>query len=235
MGYEGDGMSTGILTIMAASRGPVGAVGTGIARGTCRHFTAWARERRNGRRPIDEPRIQMFIADMMATIQESRGLVINHSLAGDAVFGALLINPMMKAIFLLPREIRISRPYQAFLQTRYGKSMAARLRDRLDQARSQAKWLSEHRQQAISPLMLIDTLTRQLDDQSWLQGLELKGRHLTLRGISSSPAALLETLEASRLLRDVKFQAAITRDSRAQGDRFNISARLERPPWENGT
>jgi len=127
MGYEGDGMSTGILTIMAASRGPVGAVGTGIARGTCRHFTNWARERRNGKRPIDEPRIQMFIADMIATIQESRGLVINHSLAGDAVFGALLMNPMMKAIFLLPREVRLSRPYQAFLQSRYGKSMAARL------------------------------------------------------------------------------------------------------------
>lgn len=127
MGYEGDGMSTGILMIMAASRGPVGAVGTGIARGVCRHFLAWARTRRNGSRPIDEPRIQMAAADMAASIHESRGLVLNHSLAGDAVFGKLLVNPLMKAIFALPREMRISRPYQSFLHSRHGKAMSARL------------------------------------------------------------------------------------------------------------
>jgi len=112
---------------MAASRGPVGAVGTGIARGVCRHFLAWARTRRNGARPIDEPRIQMAVADMAASIQESRGLVLNHSLAGDAVFGKLLVNPLMKAIFALPREVRISKPYQSFLHSRHGKAMSARL------------------------------------------------------------------------------------------------------------
>ncbi|MBC7230566.1 MAG: acyl-CoA/acyl-ACP dehydrogenase [Actinobacteria bacterium] len=127
MGYEGDGMSTGILTIMAASRGPVGAVGTGIARGVCRHFLAWARERRNGSRPLDEQHIRMAAADMVAAVQESRGLVLNHSLTGDAVFGRLLVNPLMKAIFALPREVRISRPYQAYLHSRHGKATAARL------------------------------------------------------------------------------------------------------------
>lgn len=127
MGYEGDGMSTGILVIMAASRGPVGAVGTGIARGACRHFLAWARTPRNGRRPIDEQRIQMTVADMLASIQECRGLMLNHSIAGDAVFGALLVNPMMRGLFALPRAVRLSGPYQAYLQSRSGKAMAARL------------------------------------------------------------------------------------------------------------
>jgi butyryl-CoA dehydrogenase len=123
IGSEGDGMSTGILSIMAASRGPVGAVGTGIARGAFRHFLAWARTPRNGKRPIDEERIQMTLADMKAAIQKSRGLCLDHSLKGDTVFGQLLINPMMKAIFLLPREVRLSRPYQSFLQSRLGKAM----------------------------------------------------------------------------------------------------------------
>ncbi len=127
MGSEGDGMATGILTIMAASRGPVGALGTGIARGALRHLLNWARTPRNGRRPVDEERIQMALADMTAAIQESRGLFLNHSLAGDSVFGKLLINPMMRAIFMLPREIRLSRPYQAFLQSRIGKDMAVLL------------------------------------------------------------------------------------------------------------
>ena len=83
--------------------------------------------------------------------------------------------------------------------------------------------------------MLLDMLTQQLDDRTWLQGLELRGQRLTLRGISSSPATLLETLEASRLLQNVRFEAAITRDGRGQGDRFNISAQLERAVEGGGT
>jgi general secretion pathway protein L len=110
-----------------------------------------------------------------------------------------------------------------------------RLRDRLEHARSQATWLVDRRGKAISPLMLLDVLTQQLDDQTWLQGFELRGQRLTLRGISSSPAALLETLEASSLLRDVKFEAAITRDGRGQGDRFSISARLDPAAQDGGT
>ncbi len=127
IGYEGDGMSMGILSIMAASRGPVGAVGTGIARGVLRNFLSWARQEHGGRKPIEEQRIQMEIADMAASIQECRGLVLDHSLAGDRVFGTLLVNPMMKALFALPREFRLSRPYQAFLQSRPGRAASARL------------------------------------------------------------------------------------------------------------
>ena len=131
IGCEGDGMATGILNIMAASRGPVGAVGTGIARGAFGHFLAWARTPRHGRRPIDEPRIQMALADMMASIQQSRGVCLDHSLAGDVIFGKLLINPMVKAICSLPREMRLSRPYRAYLQSDFGKKMSSRMMRRL--------------------------------------------------------------------------------------------------------
>jgi general secretion pathway protein L len=111
----------------------------------------------------------------------------------------------------------------------------AQLRDRLDGAKSQATWILQRREDAISPLMLIDSLTQQLDDQTWLEGLELRGQRVTLRGVSSSPAALLEALEASSLLQNVRFEAAITRDGRSQGDRFNISAQIEGPTQEGGT
>jgi len=109
------------------------------------------------------------------------------------------------------------------------------LRDRLDNTESQMNWLSQRRQRGISLLMLLDTLTQQLDDRTWLQGLELRGQRLNLRGISSSPATLLETLEASKVLQNVRFEAAITRDGRGQGDRFNISAKLESPVQDGGT
>jgi alkylation response protein AidB-like acyl-CoA dehydrogenase len=127
LGSEGDGMATGILSIMAATRGPVGAVGTGIARGAMRHFLAWARTKRNGRRPIDEQRIQMTLADMKAAIQESRGLSLNHSLACDAVFGKVLMHPLVKGLYALPKGIRLSRPYQSFLHSRPGKAASSQL------------------------------------------------------------------------------------------------------------
>lgn len=107
------------------------------------------------------------------------------------------------------------------------------LRARLADATAQAAWLAGRRQSTASPLMLLDTLTQQLDDQTWLQALDLQGRRLTLRGISSSAASLIETLEANPFLKDVRFDAAITRDNRGQGDRFNISATLE-PPLQDG-
>jgi len=127
LGSEGDGMATGILAIMAASRGPVAAVGTGIARGTFRHFLAWARKARGGKKPIDEQYIQMALADMHASIQQARGLCLNHSLAGDEVFGALMINPLMKSLFALPRAVRLSRPYRSFLQSPMGKAMTSQM------------------------------------------------------------------------------------------------------------
>jgi acyl-CoA dehydrogenase len=127
VGSEGEGMTNGILSIMAASRGLVGAIGIGVARGAFKNFLAWARTRRNGKRPIDEERIQMALADMKAAIQRSRGLCLSHSLAGDRIFGGLLTNPMMKAVFMMPREIRLSKPYKAYQQSRLGKALANHL------------------------------------------------------------------------------------------------------------
>jgi acyl-CoA dehydrogenase len=123
LGYEGDGMANGILIIMAASRGPVGAIATGIARGAYEHFLAWTRERRNGKRPIDEDRIRMSLAEMIATIQENRLLYLNHSLCGDALFAGAFTHPLFKSLFLVPRQVRASKPMAALLNSYYGKAM----------------------------------------------------------------------------------------------------------------
>jgi len=109
------------------------------------------------------------------------------------------------------------------------------LRDRLAAAETQVAKLATLKQSTYSMLAVLDALTEQLDDQTWLQGFDLRDGRLTLRGISAAPAVLIETLEASPVLQDVRFEAAITRDGRSQGDRFNISARLELRPREAGS
>jgi len=109
------------------------------------------------------------------------------------------------------------------------------LRDRLAAAEAQVAKLATLKQSTYSMLAVLDALTEQLDDQTWLQGFDLRDGRLTLRGISAAPAVLIETLEASPVLKDVRFEAAITRDGRSQGDRFNISAQLELRAREGGS
>jgi len=108
-----------------------------------------------------------------------------------------------------------------------------RLRDRIARHTDSAEKLIGLRQQYVSPLVVIDTLTEQLDDRTWLQNLELDGDELTLRGTSSAAATLIETLEASDLLHQVEFNAAITRNAGENGDRFNLTARLSPTPAED--
>ncbi len=111
----------------------------------------------------------------------------------------------------------------------------AELRDRLAAAEAQAAKLAALKQSTHPPLVVLDALTEQLDDHTWLQGFDLRDARLTLRGISDAPATLIETLEATAVLQDVRFDAAITRDGRSQGDRFNISAQVESPVREGGS
>ena len=107
-----------------------------------------------------------------------------------------------------------------------------RLRDRIARHTDSAEKLIGLRQQYVSPLVVMDTLTEQLDDRTWLQNLELDGDDLTLRGTSSAAATLIETLEASDLFHQVEFNAAITRNAGENGDRFNLTARLSPAPAE---
>jgi butyryl-CoA dehydrogenase len=123
LGYEGDGIANGMLIVLAASRGPVGAIATGITRGAYEHFLAWARTSRNGKRPIEEERIQMALADMSAAVQESRGMYISHSMAGDAIFRSAFTSPIFRSLFLIPRPIRASKPVSALFNSNLGKAL----------------------------------------------------------------------------------------------------------------
>ena len=82
------------------------------------------------------------------------------------------------------------------------------LRDRLTAAEAQAAKLARLRQSTPSALTVLEVLSEQLDDKTWLQGFDLRDGRLTLRGISESPATLIETLEDTEvpLTQDVGFK-----------------------------
>jgi len=121
VGDVGDGMQPGTLLVLAASRAPVGGIGTGIARGAYEWFSRWAERRHNGHRPADDPRIQMAMAEMLSAIQVSRWAYVNAALAFDNSLGAALNTPLVKSLAYIPRFVRTSRAYKRFCGSPFGK------------------------------------------------------------------------------------------------------------------
>jgi butyryl-CoA dehydrogenase len=121
--FEGDGMQPGTLLTLAASRAPVGAIATGIARGAYEWFLRWAEQRRNGRRPMDEQRVQMALADMRTRIQLARWAYMNASLAFDNSIGKVMNGILLKSMQLIPSFVRTSWPYLKLFNSHLGKQV----------------------------------------------------------------------------------------------------------------
>jgi acyl-CoA dehydrogenase len=83
IGFDDGGRA--IDTTLSLSRGPVGAMATGIIRGTLERTLAYLEQKRaRGRWLFEEQWVQLALADMLAALQASRGLYMDAGLAADA-------------------------------------------------------------------------------------------------------------------------------------------------------
>ena len=118
-----------------------------------------------------------------------------------------------------------------------------RIETRLEQKRAAANALVETRQdldvveraaakvkeesRTKTPLIVLwAELTRLLPDGTWLEQLNHKGDHVRVVGYSDNASSLIEILEASELLSDVRFDAPVTIDSKTSREHFRIAATL---------
>ena len=124
LGFEGDGMQPGTLLLLASSRAPVGAIATGIARGAYEWFLRWAERSMGGRRPINEQRIQMALADMRTRIQLARWAYLNAALTIDNSVGSVLLGPAIRSMRLIPKGIRTSDVTRRFFLSNAGKTFS---------------------------------------------------------------------------------------------------------------
>ncbi len=92
VGMEGDGMLA-VELVLSASRGPVGAIATGIARGAYERALDYARNKktRNGRL-IDKQWVQLTLAEMDAMVRKARNAYIQASI----FFDRFILNGIMK-------------------------------------------------------------------------------------------------------------------------------------------
>jgi len=121
VGAPGEGMQPGTLLMLAASRAPVGAIATGIARGAYEHCERWARRRIGGRRRIDEPRCQLALADMHGRIRVARWAYANAATSFDRALGKSLDSPALAGLGALPRFVQTSELLGRLLRSPLGQ------------------------------------------------------------------------------------------------------------------
>lgn len=92
--------------------------------------------------------------------------------------------------------------------------------ERLDAVRSV---LAEH----IDMLRLMTALTKALPDSTYLQSVQTQGLKLSIHGLTSDSAALMQTLGAVPGFKEVRAPMAATRASGADAENFRIEIQLD--------
>ena len=103
---EGDGASA-TLIVLAASRPPVGAIATGIARGAYERLLAWLEDDPAAKGMLEREHVQLALAEMEEEIHLARQAYMDAATELDSVaLGATLSHPLVRALGHLPAGVR---------------------------------------------------------------------------------------------------------------------------------
>ncbi|WP_245849892.1 PilN domain-containing protein [Oceanimonas doudoroffii] len=133
---------------------------------------------------------------------------------------------LLIALPLYHRQARIDTLTAELELPRQHAEQAAAFKRELTALQDSRTWLGQRRAERRATLLLLDELTRQLPDHTWLTRLELKEDSLQIRGESTRASELIGLLEGSSLFFDVRFGSPITINPATSRDRFMITARL---------
>lgn len=89
--------------------------------------------------------------------------------------------------------------------------------------------LEQRKHEAAPAVLVVETLSRVLPDQTYLTALEIEGDKVELQGLSQEPPALVRLLEQSQRFTEATFAAPTTRQAGEDAERFHIEARIRFP------
>lgn len=75
-------------------------------------------------------------------------------------------------------------------------------------------------------IVILDELTRQLPDDTWLQRMTLSGDTLHLIGESANASLLIEVIQSIKYLTNAQFRSPVTHNEQTQKEKFQLSAQL---------
>ena len=104
----------------------------------------------------------------------------------------------------------------------------SKLQERLQKVTAQSEFLVRKKTRTVPVLEVLRETTDLLPDDTWLTRFELQAGEVQLQGESQEAAALVALVEASPLLRNARFRAALTQNPQAGTERFQLSAEVIR-------
>jgi len=114
LGEEGEGMLHTMI-ILSGSRGPVGAIATGIARGAFeRAYHYAASTRRKGKYLIEDQRVQYLLAEMLRQIHLSRQAVFDSAFYFDHEHMPKILKEPISRIGMIFMPYSVRKQFQKF-------------------------------------------------------------------------------------------------------------------------
>ncbi|WP_375056547.1 type II secretion system protein GspL [Zobellella sp. DQSA1] len=165
----------------------------------------------------EAPTIPLPVTRSAATLKAGRLKNLNGALVLVMLF-------LLVAVPLYQRQNRIDALGAQLDIPRQRAEQAAALKQQLEELQQSRQFLARERASRPSVLPLLDELTRQLPDHTWLSRFELLDGAVQLRGESANASELIGLLEASELFFDVRFSSPVTNNPATNKDRFMIDA-----------
>jgi general secretion pathway protein L len=152
----------------------------------------------------------------MQSTRRKRNLGYALLLSALALLLAIAVTPTLK---LRMRALQAAGAYEEVVKR---TAPVVRDREQVVLASTKLNALSDILSERIDPLRVIDTLTQVLPDDSAVQVLNLSGAKVSLNGLTSDTASLMQRLGQQPGIREVKAPAAATRVNNSAMENFSI-------------
>jgi general secretion pathway protein L len=138
----------------------------------------------------------------------------------------LVIAAAALATPVIQKQLAISSLEPQLQQAVDAAKSGTELRQQVQLLADASKYLRDKKQSELLVMRTVDEITRLLPDNTWVSRLDIDTGEIQLLGQSSSSEALIQLLEASPLLKNVRFRSPVTRIGTTEEDRFHLSADL---------
>ena len=126
------------------------------------------------------------------------------------------------------QQVKLTALHEQSSQLRQQLARNVELVEQVEQRKQRLNALLERQRERPLTVLILDELTRLVPDNTYLQRLQITQGAVRIQGVSSNAAALVQLIEASDYFSSVRFEAAVVRDARSQGERFSIWARVDK-------
>lgn len=125
------------------------------------------------------------------------------------------------------KQRRVDQIDTALTDLRRSSAEQLAIRDKLMVAEEALQFIEEKRKSSPVALDVVEKLSADIPEHTWLERLSMADGKLEIRGESAKALSLIDMLEEAPDFSDVRFKSPLTRNKDNGNDRFHIEATLE--------